>query len=139
MANLREKMDALFETDLFAGPNGWDFALTPMETACLLQCAPVRFAQTFNGLMLGADRGGDQLDRVHLLVFPEAALINRVIAAERERRGGSVTITHHPVDMETTDRGFTAIPDAQLDRLTETSIGFYVLHAAFDCHQSRLW
>jgi len=129
-----QKLDELFNIERFAEPDGWDLAISAAETASLLRRASPRFAQTFNGLMIGEDRGETRIDRVHLLVFPEASLIERVLAAEQDRLGGSVIVTHHPVDMETGGRGFVAIPDAQLERLTQTRIAFYVLHAALDCH-----
>jgi putative NIF3 family GTP cyclohydrolase 1 type 2 len=127
-------LDDFFDVERFAEPDGWDFAITAAEKASLLRRGSDVFQRTFNGIMLGGDRFDSPLDRVHLLVFPEASLIEDVLAAERGRSGGSVIVTHHPVDMETGGRGFLPIPEAQLDALAAAGVAFYVLHAPLDCH-----
>jgi putative NIF3 family GTP cyclohydrolase 1 type 2 len=134
LGEFAQRLDDFFDVERFAEPDGWDFAISAGEKASLLCRGSDVFQRTFNGLMLGADRFDSPLDRVHLLVFPEASLVESVLAAEHGRCGGSVIVTHHPVDMETGGRGFLAIPEAQLDALTEAGIGVYVLHAPLDCH-----
>lgn len=134
LGEFAQRLDDFFEVERFAEPDGWHFAITAEEKNALLRRGSDRFRRTFNGLMLGAERASSPLDRVHLLVFPEASLIEAVLATERRRSGGSVIVTHHPVDMETGGRGFLAIPEAQLDALAAAGVGFYVLHAPLDCH-----
>jgi putative NIF3 family GTP cyclohydrolase 1 type 2 len=134
LSEFARKLDRLFEIERFAEPNGWDFALGESEKTALLRRAAPDFARTFNGLLLGAGRGDSAVARAHLLVFPEASLIDQVLARESDRGGGAVIVTHHPVDMETGGRGFVAIPERQLQGLEQAKVAFYVLHAALDCH-----
>lgn len=132
---LAERLDRAFEIERYAEPDGWDFALGESERQNLLRYASPVFARTFNGLLtLGLDPE-DEVSRVYGLVFPEATLLDRVIAAEEARgRPGALILTHHPLDMETSRRGFLPIPVEQLDRLAGARVGVYVLHAPLDCH-----
>jgi putative NIF3 family GTP cyclohydrolase 1 type 2 len=76
-----------------------------------------------------------EIERVYCLVFPEESLVDQVIAKELERgTPGAVILTHHPVDMETGERGFIPIPTGQLHELAKANIAIYVLHAPLDCH-----
>lgn len=134
LGDFAQQLDEFFEVERFAELDGWDFAIKAEEKRVLLRRGSETFRRTFNGLMLGADRVDSLLERVHLLVFPEASLIESVLTTERGRGGGAVVVTHHPVDMETSGRGFLAIPDAQLEELEAEGVAFYVLHAPLDCH-----
>lgn len=126
------RLDVFFQTPKFVEPDGWDFALSPEGKAHLLRRGSRIFRETFNGLIGGWN---DVLHRVYLMVFPQFGLVDHVIALERERdRPGAVIVTHHPVDMETSGRGYIEIPARQLDALNRTGVGFYVLHAPLDCH-----
>ena len=133
LRDFSRRLDRLFGIDQFPEPDGWDFAMSPAEKARLLQRAPREFGETFNGLMLGG-RSNGEIDRAHLLVFPEESLVEDVVAVESDRKGGAVIVTHHPLDMETSGRGFIAIPDRQLEALEAANVGVYVLHAPLDCH-----
>lgn len=129
------RLDDLFEIERYPEPDGWDFAMSGEEKQALLRRASFVFARTFNGLLLGRGLEAAPVERVHLLVFPERSLIDEVVAHERARSGhGAVIVTHHPVDMETSGRGFVAIPKEQLHELEELGISMYVLHAALDCN-----
>jgi hypothetical protein len=79
------RLDGMFRPEAFDEHDGWDFAFGPGEREALPERAEREFAATVNGLMLGAVGGaGAQIDRAYLLVFPEAGLIEGVIAAEQE-------------------------------------------------------
>jgi putative NIF3 family GTP cyclohydrolase 1 type 2 len=135
LAEFDDRLAALFAVDRFEERGGWDFALTKQETADLLRVASPRFAAGFNGLLCAPNPGRQEIDRVYLLVFPEESLVEQVIAEERRRGGpGAVIVTHHPCDMETSVRGFIAIPSAQLEALIGCGTAIYVLHAPLDCH-----
>ena len=138
LVDLTSRLDDLFRPAAFDEHDGWDFAFGPGERDALLQRAAPGFETTFNGLMLDPARDADRpltVDRVYLLVFPEQTLIDRVIAAERERGApGAMIFTHHVADMETADRGFLPIPVAQLDALLAADVALFALHAPLDCH-----
>ena len=130
------RLDDVFQPADFDEHDGWDFAFGPGERDALLERAPAAFAATFNGLMLAPAAGSSTpADRVYLVVFPQHALVEQVIAAEQARgTPRAMILTHHVADMETRDRGFLAIPVAQLDALRAANVAFYVLHAPLDCH-----
>jgi putative NIF3 family GTP cyclohydrolase 1 type 2 len=128
------RLDASFRPATFDEHDGWDMAFGPGEREALLARAPAAFAATFNGLML-APEGATEIDRVYLLVFPEASLLARAIAEERGRGApGAMLLTHHVADLETSGRGFLSIPVALLDALRAANVVLYVLHAPLDCH-----
>ena len=130
------RLDGLFRPAAFDEHDGWEMAFGPGEREALLARAPAPFATTFNGLMSTIEGGTDTpIDRIYLLVFPQASLLERVIAEERERGvPGAMVFTHHVADFETSDRGFRSIPVAQLDALRAANVTLYVLHAPLDCH-----
>ena len=132
LSHFVNRLDELFRVRDFAEPDGWDFALSDSGKSDLLRRGSAMFRQTFNGLIGGGER---PIDRVYLLVFPEASLLEEVLTQEQARGSpGAVLLTHHPVDMETSGRGFIEIPSSRLSRLQENGIALYVLHAPLDCH-----
>src|SRR5262245_55667335 len=119
-AQFATRLDELFSVRQFEERDGWDFALSDSEKSDLLRYAGEEFASGFNGLLCAPDPEHCVISRVYLMVFPEHSLVEDAIAEER-RRGcpGAVIVTHHPCDMETSGRGFVAIPSQQLDELRE--------------------
>jgi putative NIF3 family GTP cyclohydrolase 1 type 2 len=135
LAAFAGRLDDLFAVDRFDETGGWDFALSERESADLLRVAGPAFAARFNGLLCSTDPVRHEVARVYLLVFPEASLVAKVIAEQRRLGNrGAVIVTHHPCDMETSGRGFVAIPPSQLDALIACNTAVYVLHAPLDCH-----
>jgi putative NIF3 family GTP cyclohydrolase 1 type 2 len=135
LAAFAGRLDDLFAVDRFDETGGWNFALSESETADLLRVASPEFAARFNGLLCALNSVRHELNRVYLLVFPELSLVDAVITAQRRRGNpGAVIVTHHPCDMETSGRGFLAIPPHQLDTLIACNTALYVLHAPLDCH-----
>jgi putative NIF3 family GTP cyclohydrolase 1 type 2 len=135
LAAFARRLDDLFAVDRFDEAGGWDFALSEAEMAELLRFASPDFAARGNGLLCAPDPGRHEVARVYLLVFPEASLVDAVIAEQRHRGNpGAVIVTHHPCDMETSGRGFVAVPSDQLDSLVACNAAIYVLHAPLDCH-----
>jgi putative NIF3 family GTP cyclohydrolase 1 type 2 len=129
------RFDELFGIRQYAEPDGWDFALGADDRAALLAHASPVFAATFNGLLHFGLGGERELRRVYCLVFPEESLVASVIERERANGAkGALILTHHPVDMETSGRGFLAVPPRQLEALQDAGVAMYVLHAPLDCH-----
>lgn len=135
LLELERRLDEMFDFGAYPEPDGWAFAL-PSEAADELRSfGSPTFRATFNGAILPAPGRDVEIQRAHLLVFPEASLVDQVIAHEQANpTRGAVIVTHHPVDMETSRRGFLPIPSDQLARLRELQIGVIVLHAPLDCH-----
>jgi putative NIF3 family GTP cyclohydrolase 1 type 2 len=127
-------LDDLFEVRRFDERSNWDFALDRTQRFDLTRRGGPTFQACFNGL-LNAPDSARACERVYLAVFPEESLLDRIIVEERSRGcPGAVVLTHHPCDMETSCRGFIAIPKFQLDRMHDAKIALYVLHAPLDCH-----
>lgn len=136
LSDLTRRLDDRFDPGAFDEHDDWEIAFGPGDREALLARAPTAFAATFNGLMLRPGVGGPRpVDRVYLLVFPEASLLERIVAEERDRHApGAMILTHHVADMETADRGFLAIPADLLDALRAANVAVYVLHAPLDTH-----
>ena len=136
LAEIAARLGDLFRPAAFDEHDGWDMVFGPGEREALLARAPAAFAATFNGTMLEPASGpSGPIDRAYLLVFPHETLIERVIAEERGRGApGALLLTHHVADFETANRGFLAVPVAQLDALRAANVGVSVLHAPLDCH-----
>ncbi|MFL5760135.1 MAG: Nif3-like dinuclear metal center hexameric protein [Thermomicrobiales bacterium] len=126
-------LDERFNVQRFIELANWDFALSPRARESLISRGSATFRSTFNGLLNG--EGERHIDRAYLVVFPEASLLDQIVALEVARgRLGALILTHHPCDMETSGRGFMPIADEQLDRMRDANIALFVLHAPLDCH-----
>jgi putative NIF3 family GTP cyclohydrolase 1 type 2 len=133
LGEIAQKLNQLFEVQRFVELSNWDFALAERERETLLSRGSSTFRETFNGLLNGDESA--HIDRVYLVVFPEQPLLDKIIAAEQTRAApGALVLTHHPCDMETSNRGFIPIHEQQLDRMKAANISLYVLHAPLDCH-----
>jgi putative NIF3 family GTP cyclohydrolase 1 type 2 len=132
--NLAQRLDDLFEVRRFDETSNWDFALDQAQRFDLTRRGGPTFQACFNGLLNVPD-SARACERVYLAVFPEESLLDQIIVQERSRGcPGALVLTHHPCDMETSCRGFIAIPEFQFDRMYEAKIALYVLHAPLDCH-----
>lgn len=134
LRELADRLAAMFRPEAFDEQDGWDFVLGPGGKEALLARATEGFAATFNGLLLDPTPVGGPpatVERAYLMVFPEPALLDRVLDVERGR--GAVVLTHHVADA-TEAAGFVAIPTGRLDELRAGRVALYVLHAPLDCH-----
>src|SRR3954454_16310082 len=116
LGDLARQFDERFAVHQFIELTNWEFALSGPEREALLARGGEIFRSTFNGWLNGKER--QPVDRVYLAVFPEQSLLWQ-IAHDEELRGspGALILTHHPCDMETSNRGFLPIPDCTLDLL----------------------
>jgi putative NIF3 family GTP cyclohydrolase 1 type 2 len=51
-----------------------------------------------------------------------------------KRKQGFLLISHHPLVMETSDRGFLPLSEGHLQGMREQSVSVYVLHTPLDVH-----
>lgn len=86
------------------------------------------FLETFHGLML---RNGQTVDKVCCTVFLSEEIVDKVLA--RGERN-ILLISHHPLVMETSDRGFLPLPERHFLDMRERVISVYVLHTPLDVH-----
>jgi putative NIF3 family GTP cyclohydrolase 1 type 2 len=130
---LAQKLDQFFNIQTFDESEFWTQIIPPNDLLVCQRFARPEFAQgTWNGLMLDST---DKIDRVYLIVFPDQAVLDTVLALELERGApGALIFAHHPADFEEVGRGFIGISEAQFEELGEHHISYYCCHAPLDCH-----
>jgi len=135
LRELADRLDAYFQPEAFDEHDGWAFCFGPGAWEALLGRAPAAFAATCNGLMIPPRAPDPEIDRVYLIVFPQPARLERIVATERERGApGALILTHHITDFEARGSGLVPVPPSQFDAVREANIGLYVMHAPLDCH-----
>ncbi|MBN1979302.1 MAG: Nif3-like dinuclear metal center hexameric protein [Anaerolineae bacterium] len=86
------------------------------------------FLETFHGLMM---RNSQNVDQIRCTVFLSEEIVDKVLA-QNERN--VLLISHHPLVMETSDRGFLPLSEEHLQGMREQSVSVYVLHTPLDVH-----
>ena len=86
------------------------------------------FLQTFHGLMI---RNGQSVNKIRCIVFLSEEMLD-VVLDQDER--DLLLITHHPLVMETSDRGFLPLPERYFAHMQERAISVYALHTPLDVH-----
>lgn len=93
------------------------------------QYATDHFLQTFHGLML---KNGDKVDKVYLAVFLSGEILDKVFAQDTT---DAMIFLHHPMDMESSGRGFLPIEKKYFLELQRRRISVYSLHTPLDIHK----
>jgi putative NIF3 family GTP cyclohydrolase 1 type 2 len=88
------------------------------------------FLRRFHGLMI---RAGNSVERIYCAVFCSDEIVAKVLD-----RGAhdALLICHHPLVMETSDRGFLPLSLASLAAVQEIGLSVYVLHTPLDVHEA---
>jgi len=86
------------------------------------------FCARFNGLML---RASEVITEVYCAVFPTPEVLEVVLQQAGDQ---ALLFLHHPLDMETTGRGFLPISPGHFQAFTKRGISIYACHAPLDCH-----
>jgi putative NIF3 family GTP cyclohydrolase 1 type 2 len=86
------------------------------------------FLEAFHGLML---RNSQAVDKAYCTVFLSEEIVDKVLA--RNERN-VLLISHHPLVMETSNRGFLPLSERHLLNMRESAISVYVLHTPLDAH-----
>lgn len=132
-AELVQKLDMFFDVRAFDESALWSTVFSASDMALYERFAGLDFVQgTWNGLMLNHS---EEIDRVYLIVFPDQAVLDTILALELERGApGALIFAHHPADFEQSGRGFVPMDESQLEDLREHNISYYSCHAPLDCH-----
>ncbi len=127
------KLDTFFNVQSFDERRLWSDIIPPGDMAVYQRYARAEFVEgTWNGWMLESSQ---EIDRAYLIVFPDQAVLDTILALELERTApGALIFAHHPADFEEGGRGFLGISEAQLEELREHNISYYCCHAPLDCH-----
>jgi putative NIF3 family GTP cyclohydrolase 1 type 2 len=132
-AELVTRLDDFFSVRAYDENALWADILTPVERAVYQRAAPPEFVEGgWNGLLLNST---PEVDRVYLIVFPDQAVLDTILALEVEREApGALIFAHHPADFEECGRGFIGLQEGQIEDLREHHISYYNCHAPLDCH-----
>jgi putative NIF3 family GTP cyclohydrolase 1 type 2 len=127
------QLDAFFRLDRFE-PDSPFSRLVPGVYAdariALENYLEPTFLETCHGLMM---RNGQAVDRIRAIVFLSEEILDAVL-----NRGEQdvLLITHHPLVMETSGRGFLPLPERYFARMQERAISVYALHTPLDVHDT---
>jgi putative NIF3 family GTP cyclohydrolase 1 type 2 len=86
------------------------------------------FLETFHGLML---HNGQTVDKVCCAVFLSEEILDKIFAQDARN---ILVISHHPLVMETSNRGFLPLSERHFLDMRERAISAYVLHTPLDVH-----
>jgi putative NIF3 family GTP cyclohydrolase 1 type 2 len=86
------------------------------------------FLDDFHGLMI---RNSDVVAKVYCVVFVSEEMLGKVFA---RAEGNVLILSHHPLVMETSDRGFLALSEQTLGEMQQRGISVYILHTPLDVH-----
>jgi putative NIF3 family GTP cyclohydrolase 1 type 2 len=86
------------------------------------------FLERFHGLMI---RNGHEVDRIYSTVFLSDEIVQKVLSGGGRR---ALLISHHPLVMETSQRGFLPLSEACFAGMRDRGISVYVLHTPLDVH-----
>lgn len=127
------QLDAFFRLDRFE-PDSPFSRLVPGVYAdariALENYLEPTFLETCHGLMM---RNGQAVDRIRTIVFLSEEILDAVL--DRGERD-VLLITHHPLVMETSGRGFLPLPERYFARMQERAISIYALHTPLDVHDT---
>jgi putative NIF3 family GTP cyclohydrolase 1 type 2 len=86
------------------------------------------FLETFHGLMV---RNSQSVSQIYLTVFLSEEILDKIFA--RGKRNVLV-ISHHPLVMETSNRGFLPLSEGYFAEMQKRAISVYILHTPLDVH-----
>jgi len=125
------ELDAFFRLDAFEPDSPFCRLVPEVYEGTGIELARYvepNFLETFHGLMI---RNGQAVSKIYNVVF----LSDEMVGAALGRAGRDILlIAHHPLVMETSDRGFLSLSEACLVDMQERAISAYVLHTPLDVH-----
>lgn len=86
------------------------------------------FLNRFHGLMLN---NGKNVRKIYTIVFLSEEIVKVFDRDERD----VLLISHHPLNMETSRRGFLPLSENYLKEMQKRSISVYILHTPLDVHE----
>jgi putative NIF3 family GTP cyclohydrolase 1 type 2 len=87
------------------------------------------FLKRFHGLMIRNSQG---VEKICSIVFLSDEVVEKMlVGGERD----VLLISHHPLVMETSNRGFLPLSEACLVEMQNSGISVYVLHTPLDVHE----
>ena len=87
------------------------------------------FVNTFHGLMI---KNCEEVLKVYLTVFLSEEILDKIF--NRGERN-ILIFSHHPMDMETNNRGFLPLSEKYFKDMREKMVSVYSLHTPLDIHE----
>jgi hypothetical protein len=94
----------------------------------LERCLEKTFLETFHGLMI---RNGETANKTYCTVFLSEEILGKLFAQDER---DVLLISHHPLAMETSNRGFLPLSERYFEEMQGRAISVYVLHTPLDIH-----
>lgn len=92
--------------------------------------AAAEFLKAFNGLML---KNSNIVNKVYLAVFLSGEILDKVFSQDVS---DALIFSHHPMDMESSNRGFLPIEERYFLEMQRRRISVYSLHNPLDVHKT---
>lgn len=132
LSEIERNLDAFFEIENF--PEDLPFSLIMPEIyrkqgIDIDEYFEKLFLKRFNGLMLN---NSSVIKKVFGTVFLDKNVLSKIIQKDEE---DVLIFTHHPVEDETSGRGFIAIEEDYLRLMREKRISIYSLHSPLDINK----
>ena len=86
------------------------------------------FLISFHGLMI---KNSEQVNKVYLTVFLSREILDKIFL---RNENNILIFSHHPMEMETSNRGFLSLPEKYFQEMQKRKISIYILHTPLDIH-----
>jgi putative NIF3 family GTP cyclohydrolase 1 type 2 len=129
--SMAAELDAFFEIDALPPDSPFRYLVpeTYLGTGIRLETHfESAFLESFHGLMM---RNGRDVERVYTAVFLSDEIVGKVVARPGK---DALLICHHPLVMETSDRGFLPLSRESLAAAGASGLSVYILHTPLDVH-----
>lgn len=87
------------------------------------------FLNSFHGLMT---RNGEEISKVYLMVFLSEEILDKIFVKDEKN---ILIFSHHPLEMETSNRGFLPLAERYLEEMQHRNVSIYVLHTPLDINE----
>lgn len=102
-------------------PKKYDEARIPFR-----QYFVAEYLNNFHGLLI---KNGNQINKVYLSVFLSPEILDKIFLSNAAE---ALIFTHHPMEMESSGRGFLPLPEKYFIELRRRKMSVYSLHTPLD-------
>jgi putative NIF3 family GTP cyclohydrolase 1 type 2 len=133
LTNLKNKLDDFFDITNISQDMPFSRVLPKIYDAANTEFRRYfteGFLQTFHGLML---KNGEDIKKVYLTVFLSSEVLDKIFT---EDVSDALIFSHHPMDMESSNRGFLPLEEKYFLELQRRRISVYCLHTPLDINKN---
>ena len=125
-------LDTCFETQSFVPDSSFESNVRATYASVpelLPRYATPQFLIEYSGLMLS---NSPEVFKIYTVVFLSREILDKVLELGNRN---VLVITHHPLEMETSDRGFLPLPEPHFEAMRSNAASVYSLHDPLDVHK----